>query len=140
MDSFPETELTENQAKVIARAMLAVARCGGELDEREMALIKDFFPGDIESLPPIEPVEIGAALSGTAQSTLLLQSCLLVAFADRSYSAEERGLVTRYAQALNVAPEEVDALAQSVKEYLLRPLSRLANVEGVAGISQKLGR
>ena len=63
----------------------------------------------------------------------------LKALADQRLSDAERSLITGYADALGVSRSDLDALAQSVKEYLLSPLVKLANVETVAELGKKLG-
>jgi tellurite resistance protein len=133
----PELELTETQGRAIARGLVTVARCDGSFDSREKALIDDLVPDAPEALADIGPDEIAKALSGEA-ARLFLRSCFLVALADRHFSDKERSVIEGYANALGVESEELSTLGQSVKEYLLSPLSRLSNTAGVAEVSKKL--
>src|SRR4051794_12158307 len=114
----PEIEVSEEEGTVIARGLLAVARCDGTVDPREKDLIESILPMPMEGLADIAPDELARSLRGDA-ARLFLQSCFLVAFADRTFSDPERALIQSYADALEVSAEELVHLAQSVKEYLM---------------------
>jgi tellurite resistance protein len=137
-DLVPEIDLTEKQARVIARGMLAVARAHGGVDERELELIHALSDGDLDSAPELTVEEAAAELPEGEARRLFVKSCLLVALVDLSYSDEEKAVVGRYSSALGVSAEEVADLAQSVKEFLLSPLARLSNAEAVAEVSKRL--
>jgi tellurite resistance protein len=138
MDHTPEIDISEEQANAIARGLLTVARTDGGLDARELELINEFAPGDASKLPDIAPDELARAIGGTSLAPLFLKSCFLVALADGDYSAQERDVIDRYGAALGVSGDALESLGQSVKEYLLKPLSRLANSQAVADVSKKL--
>jgi tellurite resistance protein len=133
----PEIDINEQEALVIARGLLAVAKCDGTLDPREKSLIEGLVSVPTDRLTDITPEELARTLRGEP-ARLFLRSCFLVAFADGSFSAPERELIQRYAGALGVSDEELLHLTQSVKEFLLEPLSRLSNTESVVEVSKKL--
>lgn len=138
MSFFPEIDLTNDEAKAMARGMLTVAKVDGSVDVREQSLIQEFYDGDLATLDEIPAAEVKAAFSRAAAGELFLKSCLLVALADRYFSDNERKLLSGYAEALGVTDDELRDMQQGVKEYLLRPLSRLANSEAVAQVAQKM--
>jgi len=133
----PEIDLSDEQGAAIARGLFSVARCDGSFDPREKELITSLL-GATEDLADIAPEDLPKSLRGDA-ARLFLRSCFLVAFADRDFSDPERKLIERYASAVEVSPEELVDLGQSVKEYLLAPLSRLSNTDAVVNVSKKLG-
>lgn len=139
MELNVEVDLTSEEAKAIARGMLAVARSDGKLDPRELVMIQEFYPASLDALPDATPKEVAAALENRTVASLFLKSCLLVAWADREYSTAEKALITQYAEALAVSPAELSHIEQSVKEWLMAPLSRLANTEAVVDVGKKLG-
>ncbi|HKC25210.1 MAG TPA: TerB family tellurite resistance protein [Thermoanaerobaculia bacterium] len=133
----PEIDISEQEAVAIARGLLAVAKCDGTYDPREKSLIDGLVSMPTDRLTEIGADELARTLRGEA-ARLFLRSCLLVAFADRTFSAPERELIQRYAEALGVSAEELVNLTQSVKEFLLGPLSRLSNTDSVVEVSKKL--
>lgn len=132
-----EVEMTEAQERLFAQGMIAVARCDGAIDPREAELISELSAGDLESLPDPEASALSANLTGDA-ARLFLRSCYLVALVDQSLSDAEKGLIDGYAAALSVPVEEVEGIHQSVKEFLIAPLTRLANVEVAAEVARKM--
>lgn len=139
MELNVEVDLSAEEAKAIARGMLAVARSDGKLDPRELVMIQEFYPASLEALPDMTPKEAASALENRTVSGLFLKSCLLVAWADREYSDKERALISKYAEALAISAAELAHIEQSVKEWLMAPLSRLANTEAVVEVSKKMG-
>jgi tellurite resistance protein len=148
MEFFPEVNVTQEQAEVIARGMMVVARAEGGAHERELGMIKGFLSdvsgGDarqlaaVEAGPDIAPEAVVAALSQKELSSLFLKSCLLIAYADGRYAAEERTVIEKYAKALSVDAKELGTLEHSVKEFLLGHLAKLSNVEAAARVAKKL--
>lgn len=137
MDVMNDVELTESQAALIGRALLAVARSDGEMDPREVALIEELSPEALGGADP-DPAELAAALPEPAQRDLFLRSALLVALVDRSFSDAEKALLGQYAAALGVSEEGLTELTSSVKAFLLEPLLPLANTDAVVAVSKKI--
>ena len=146
MEFFPVIDVSAIEAEAIARGLYTVAAVDG-VHERELALISDFYreaAGDqARPLPgriaPLEPQELAALLPGRAHRELFLKAALLLAWADGSVSAAERTKLEELARALAIAPGDVAALEAQVKDYLLRPLAHLTNVEAATKVARKLG-
>jgi tellurite resistance protein len=134
-----DVEISPKQAEIMARGMVAVARSAHALDARELALIKAFWQGPIETLPDVQPEEVRDAIAGSPLVDHFLRSCLLVAWADNDYTEPEHRVVERFASALGVSSADLSALERSVKDTLLGQLSHLANVDAVVGVAKKLG-
>jgi hypothetical protein len=134
----PDIDLTEAEGTAIARGLLTIAHCDGSFDPREKDLIAALLPNPAVRPDPIAPDELGRALRPEA-ARVFLQSCYLVALADGTLSDAERAAIEGFAGPLGVPAEELTDIAQSVKEYLLEPLSKLSNVDAVVEVSKKLG-
>jgi tellurite resistance protein len=147
---FPEIELSAQQAEVMARGMFAVARAEGGVHEKEKALLMSFYADTaegesarslslLENAPDPTPAEIASALTSRGHEVLFLKTCILMAYADNEFGANERDLVGRYALALGVSMDELKELERDVKSYLMSSLVRLSNVEAVVEVAKKLG-
>ncbi len=137
MELFDEIELTDDEARAIGRAMLAVARADGAAEPREVALIEQLAPVD-PAAPAPQAAELAAAIPRADARELLLRSALLVALVDGDYSEAEKALVADWAGAFGVAPARLEELASSVKAFLMSPLVPLSNSPAVAEVSRKL--
>ncbi len=137
MQLFEDVELNEVQASAVGRAMLAVARADGAADPREVALIEELAPVDTSASDPT-PAELAETLTEEKGRELLLRSVLLVALVDGDYSAAERAVVGRFAEALGVSVSRLEELASGVKAFLMAPLLPLANTSSVLDVSRKL--
>ena len=148
MDFFPELEVNALQAEAIARGLYGVALVDG-VHERELALISDFYSWAaaenahsnalIQRVGALEPQEVAGMLSGAAHRELFVKTAFLVAFADGQVSAGERAKIAAYAQSLDVSAETQTKLEAQVKDFLLRSLAGLSNVEAVSAVAKKLG-
>jgi tellurite resistance protein len=155
MDFFPEIDVSALQAEAIARGLYAVAAVDG-VHERELALIAEFHntaasgdAGDSSSLAasvasfaritPLEPEALAPLLDGVPLRELFIKAALLLAWADGGVSAAERAKIGAFGKALAVSPETQAKLEAQVKDYLLRPLAHLANVEAASAVAKKLG-
>jgi tellurite resistance protein len=148
MEFFPEVVVTQAQAEVIARGMMAVARADGGVHERELGLVKGFLSdvagsgaaalSAVENAPDVTPDVVATALSAKELALLFLKSCLLVAYADGEYAPAERDVIDGYAKALGVDAKVLGQLDHSVKEFLLGHLAKLANVDAAVRVAKKL--
>ena len=148
MDFFPEIDVSALQAEAIARGLYAVASVDG-VHERELALIGEFHSaaasGDaagvssLARIEPLEPAALAPLLDGAALRELFIKAAYLLSWADGSVSAAERKKVDAFAKALAVSVETQAKLEAQVKDYLLRPLASLANVEAASAVAKKLG-
>lgn len=151
MEFFPDVDLSAIEAEAIARGLFAVAVVDG-VHERELALIGEFYRGTAKEgasaaslgstnsqLSPLGPQDLAALLPGGATRELFVKAAYLLAWVDGQVSPAERDLIAQFARALGLSPESEAALQVHVKEYLLHPLIRLANVEAVSSVARKLG-
>jgi len=148
MDFFPELDVSALQAEAIARGLYGVALVDG-VHERELALISEFYwaasegsranPASIERIGPLDPKDVAQLLVGAEHRQLFVKAAFLLAWADGDVTAGERTKIGEYAKALDVAPDAQATLEAQVKDYLLRPLAGLSNVEAVSQVARKLG-
>jgi tellurite resistance protein len=148
MDFFPTIDVSAHEAETIARGLYAVAAVDG-VHERELALISEFSRGAATDdaggfgamgrIVPLEPASLAPMLPGAQHRQLFMKAALLVAWADGSVSAAERSKIGEFAAALGISAPALALLESEVKDYLLRPLAHLANVDSVAKVAKKLG-
>ena len=149
MDFFPEINVSALQAEALARGLYAVALVDG-VHERELALITDFYqaaatessPAMLASLQrvgPLEPRDVAQLLIGPTHRELFLKAAFLLAWADGNVTAAERSKIAEFTSAFGLGQETESRLEAEVKDFLLRPLASLANVEAVSAVAKKLG-
>jgi tellurite resistance protein len=154
MDFFPTIEVSAHEAEAIARGLYTIAAVDG-VHERELALISEFSRGALDDdlvvgqaalsggafgrIVPLEPGSVALLLRSAPLRELFMKAALLVAWADGSVSGAERAKIAEFATALGVAGPALTALEVEVKDYLLRSLAHLNNVEAVAKVAKKLG-
>lgn len=145
-DFFSEQDLSFEDVKVLAHALLAVARVDG-VHDNEMALIREFYgscarAGDpaLEDVVsgPFDPARAKDAFNTPERAQMFVKSLILLAFADGDYAKPEDELIRSYADAVGVA-DQVDALLQSTKEFLMASLSHIKNVDALTEVFSKLG-
>ena len=121
--------------------------------ERELALISEFYrtTGDGEAgssggvasslgrISPLGPQALAPLLPSVALRELFVKASYLLAWADGKVSPAELTQIGEFTSALGVSPEKARALEAGVKDFLLRPLARLANVEAVTAVAKKIG-
>ncbi|HLK90031.1 MAG TPA: TerB family tellurite resistance protein [Polyangia bacterium] len=153
MSFFPTIDVNAHEAETIARGLYAIAAVDG-VHERELALISEFAwgatadddtgggplgGGSFGRITPLEPASVALLLPGAEIRELFMKAGLLVAYADGNVSAAERKLLGQFAEALGLAAPALARLEAEVKDYMLRSLSKLNNVEAVAKVAKKLG-
>jgi len=148
MDFFPELDVSALQAEAIARGLYAIALVDG-VHERELALISDFYraasedgrasAASIERVGPLEPKDVAQLLIGPDHRALFVKAAFLLAWADGQVSGAERTKIAEFGQILDVSPAAQAKLEAEVKDFLLRPLASLSNVEKVSAVAKKLG-
>jgi hypothetical protein len=148
MDFFPEIDVSALQAEALARGLYAVALVDG-VHERELSLIGEFYQAaavegtpavlaSLERAGPLGPRDVAQLLIGPGHRELFIKAAYLLAWADGNVTAGERAKITEFGAALAVAPEAQARLEAEVKDFLLRPLAGLANVDAVTAVAKKL--
>lgn len=148
---FPEIDVSAMEAEALARGLLGVAKVDG-VHERELALINEVYQAavasdasasapmsSLERAGALEPAELARLLPEGPIRELFVKTAYLLAWADGNVSAGERTKIGAYASSLGVNSETQSKLEAGVKDYLLRPLANLANVESAAAVAKKLG-
>ena len=154
MEFFPDIEIDAQQAEAIARGLYAVAEVDG-VHERELALISEFYrtttdeqgagPGmsasgsSLTRISALGPQALAPLLSDGPMCELFIKASYLLAWSDGQVSEAERAQIDQFAVALAVSPDKQRVLESEVKDFLLRPLARLANVEAVTAVAKKIG-
>jgi hypothetical protein len=146
MDFFPELDVSALQGEAIARGLYGVAQVDG-VHERELALISEFYTAasegertaSIERVGALEPKDLVPLLPEGKHRELFVKAAFLLAWADGEVSASERAKIADYAKALGVSAHAQVTLEAQVKDFLLRPLAGLSNVEAVTAVAKKLG-
>jgi hypothetical protein len=149
MDFFPEIDVSALQAEALARGLYAVALVDG-VHERELSLIGEFYQAaaaegtpavlaSLERAGPLEARDVAQLLVGPSHRELFIKAAFLLAWADGQVTAAERTKIGEFGAAFAVAPEAQARLEAEVKDFLLRPLAGLANVESVTAVAKKLG-
>ncbi|HXU80011.1 MAG TPA: hypothetical protein VN914_01350 [Polyangia bacterium] len=148
MDFSPELDVSALQAEAIARGLYAVAQVDG-VHERELALISDFYqaaseggranPASIERVGPLDPKDVAQLLLDRPHRELFVKTAFLLAYSDGQVTAAERTKIAEFAKALEVSAEAQTQLEAEVKDFLLRSLAGLSNVEAVTAVAKKLG-
>ena len=152
MEFFPDIEIDAQQAEAIARGLFAVAEVDG-VHERELALISEFYrttaddpaagsgqaASSLTRISALGPQDLAPLLPNGPMRELFIKASFLLAWSDGQVSEAERAQIGQFAVALAVSPEKQRVLESEVKDFLLRPLARLANVEAVTAVAKKIG-
>ena len=142
----PSIELTQLQA--IVRAMHTVATSDG-MHDAERVMLRGFYEAcqqEAQALTSYDDL-IGTAFDAAAaadafdtdeRKAVLLQSCLLLAHADGSYSAGERKTIAGFAKALGVGAEQLAQIEEGVADHLLQQISRIGNTDALREVAAEL--
>lgn len=145
-DFFAQHDLTFDQVKILTHAMMAVARVDG-VHDNEMRLVREFYEscaraGDprLEDVAggPFEPAAAKTHFDTPELSKMFVKSLILLAFADGEYGKLEDELIRQYADVLGISADEVSALHEATKEYLLASLSHIQNLDALKAVAKKL--
>jgi uncharacterized tellurite resistance protein B-like protein len=146
--NFNDTPLDLPQIQAIVRAMHEVALADG-LHDAERVMLRGFYDAcqeDAGALTSFDeliatPFDAAAArelFGAAAQRAALLQSCILLAYADGKYSDGERAKVRSLAQAAGATDAEIAAVEGSVGDTLIQQISRISNVDALKQVSSEL--
>ena len=68
----------------------------------------------------------------------LLNSCILLAYADGHYSVGERQKIREYAALLEFGESDLEQLEETVSDHLMQQISRVKNLEALQAVAQEL--
>ena len=142
----PSIELHHVQA--IVRAMHAVAQADG-VHATELVMLRGFYEacqqdsGALASFEdlvatPFAAADLAGLFDSTERRAVLLQSCVLLGYADGTYSAGERKAVAGIAAAAGAAPGELAAIEEGIADHLLQQISRIGNTDALREVAGEL--
>lgn len=144
------TILELHHLQAIVRAMHDVALTDG-VHDAERVMLRGFYENcqrEAAALASFDdlvamPFDLAAIVDDfklPAQKTALLHSCLLLAYADGTYSAAERAKVQGFADALGVSSGELALIEEGASDYLLQQISRISNTDALQEVARELKR
>jgi len=146
---FEQIQLGLNHVQVITRAMYAVAQCDG-VHHTELVLLESFYEGcraEVDGLSsfsevikvPFDAAEAQDILETPELRSVLIKSCLLLAYADGVYSQGERARIDELAAALSVDADTRAHLEDEVRDHLLQQVAHIRNLEALKEVASELG-
>jgi tellurite resistance protein len=140
MKTFQQNvKLGLNHVQVLVRGMYAIANSDG-LHATELVLLREFYEScraDVEGLASFEEVIAVALDEESARDVLdtpelrdlFVRSCLLLAFADGTFSPAERTQLAHLAALLDVKPERRLELEEEARSFLFRRVAHVHNLD-----------
>jgi tellurite resistance protein len=143
-----EAPLDLHHVQAIVRAMHEVALSDG-MHEAERVMLRGFYDAcqeDARALASFDeliatPFDAAGAkeiFDSRERRAALLQSCILLAYADGKYSEGERRKVLAFAAAVGVSEAELLALEGGVADHLMQQISRIDNLEALKQVAAEL--
>ena len=145
MTSAPWLGITQVQSMV--RGMYDLAKVDG-VHQAEMVMLRGFYDEcqrEAQALTSFDdliavPFDLRAAcevLDTQERKTAFIQSCLLLAYADGSYSAAEQAHIRKFAQALQVETATLATLEAQVADTLMQQFASVRNVEALQQVARE---
>jgi len=136
--------------QAIVRAMHEVAQSDG-MHDAERVMLRGFYDAcqqDARALATFDeliatPFDVAGAkdlFDNDARRAALLQSCVLLAYADGKYSEGERARVLAFAHAVGVDERGLLAIEGGVADHLMQQISRIDNVDALKEVAAELDR
>jgi tellurite resistance protein len=134
-----------NHVQVIVRGMYDVAKADG-LHDAELVMLRGFYEDcrreaqaltDFDDLLkiPFDAKEARLILDTELRKAAFLQSCLMLAYADGTYSAKERAKIKELATGIGVAAEALATIETAVADSLMQQLSKVRNVDALREVA-----
>ena len=129
------------QIKSCSLAMLEVAKANG-IDPAELALIRAFWNTATPPLGELEPESTtpfdATVFADQAHKHAVLEMSLACAFADGSYSDEEKDVISSIGSRLGLGAEIIEQCAANVRAAFLGGLAHLPDSHAVAALAKGL--
>jgi uncharacterized membrane protein YebE (DUF533 family) len=136
-----------NQIQSMVRGMYDLAKVDG-VHPAELVMLRGFYDEcqrEGKALTSFDdliavPFDLRAAaevLDTTERKTAFLHSCLLLAYADGSYSASEQAHIRKFAQALGVGTDILATLESQVSDTLMQQFAGVQNVEALQQVARE---
>jgi uncharacterized membrane protein YebE (DUF533 family) len=149
MAKTKDLTLSARQSHAIARAMYATATID-KITAEERALIKAFYNetagggAQMESFAqmrksPFSASKLKRALGpDPAIAALLIESCVLVAYADGSYTDKEREFIASLAKDLGVSAKRLQTIHDGIVDLVMGQLAHIANTDALVEVRREL--
>ena len=143
-----ESELDLHHVQAIVRAMHELALADG-MHDAERVMLRGFYDScqqeaqamtsfnDLISTP-FDAAQAKDIFDTPARRAVLLQSCVLLAYADGKYTEGERAKVKSYADAIGIPAAELAQIEGGVSDHLMQQISRISNTDALQQISAEL--
>ena len=143
-----ESELDLHHVQAIVRAMHEIALADG-MHDAERVMLRGFYDScqaDAQAMTsfddlistPFDAAHARDIFDTPGRRAALLQSCVLLAYADGKYTAGERAKVKSFADAIGMAAEELAAIEGGVSDHLMQQISRISNTDALQQVSAEL--
>jgi uncharacterized membrane protein YebE (DUF533 family) len=143
-----QVPLDINHIQVIVQALYDLAKTDG-VHDAEKVMIQGFYQScqaDAQALTSFDQLLNADFNPSTAftyfetedQKNALLNSCILLAYADGHYSQGEKDRIRIFAKALGVSADQLSMLEESVADHLLQKVSRIQNLEALKAVSKEM--
>ncbi len=150
MNATLSPQLDIHHVQAIVRAMHDLAKSDG-IHDAERVMLRGFYDAcaqDVSALTSFDQLISGPFdLRDAAESfntrelkLTLLQSCLLLAYADGQYTKGEQAKIAEFAKILSVPANEVKALEDAVGDQLMQQISRIQNVDALREVAAEIGK
>ena len=134
-----------NHIQVIVRGMYDIAKSDG-LHDAELVMLRGFYEDcrrESEALTefddllkiPFDLKEARLILDTDMRKAAFLQSCVMLAYADGNYSAEERTKVREFAAALGVSAPALATIESAVADNLMQQLTKVKNMDALREVA-----
>ena len=136
-----------NQVQSMVRGMYELAKVDG-VHQAEMVMLRGFYDqcqreaqaltsfDDLIAIP-FDLQAAGEVIDTAERKTTFLQSCLLLAYADGSYSSAEQAHIRKFAQALGVDTATLATLEGQVADTLMQQFAGVRNVEALQQVAKE---
>ena len=143
-----ESELDLHHVQAIVRAMHEIALADG-MHDAERVMLRGFYDscqqdaGAMTSFndlisTPFDAAQAKDIFDTPARRAALLQSCVLLAYADGKYTEGERTKVKSYADAIGMPAAELEQIEGGVSDHLMQQISRISNTDALQQVSAEL--
>lgn len=149
MEMFgPALDLELNHVQVMVRGMWLVANADG-VHEAERTMLRDFYEGcaadagaltDFDDLvsQDFDLAEAKEILDTAELQLAFLQSCMFLAYADGTYSDQERKVIEDTAKGLGIPVDVVKEARERVGDHLMRNVARTSNLDELQKVAKEV--
>lgn len=141
-------DLSIHHIQTIVQALYQLAQADG-VHSTERVMLRDFYDqcqADGNALTsfdellaqPFDLADNAEDFHSDDLKIALLNSCLLLAYADGQYTTGEREKIRSYAATLNFSADDLAQLEETVADHLMQQISRISNMEALQEVAQEM--